>query len=1242
MAIENLPVWPFEPNWSESVSEVLSWLTDVMSSKIGAEQRRALRPNPKRSFEFATMAEGPEQALLSNLLSAFSAQKWYLPIWYDVSILDTGVPSGSTFLPCRDAASSGMRAGAVAFIAGNDAFTNELVEIQSIGANGITLVGPTTLNWPAGARIFPVTIGRLTDQPQLRKRSSSLVTSNVRFDDLNPTPVTGTAPKTAGPLIANGLIANAYHQETGRGGYFHHNSGTSEGQFIFIYGLYMAYEQMMNGTPTQKAAGAYYRNLAEEMLDAMGDGSEIGPMLRQAVPSNANTITLMHWLFAAKGDIPGQELIFALERPVHSTGTVRIPVSAGGATVFKVWAIYPSTSTLLYDSPFSPAFDTANPTTNTRLDIADGDWRIDSSGVTIINLPAGAPTNINWKIVYGYSTEGMIPAGQAFEAYPNWTRIEPGYAACAPDTFRWFEQAMTKAMVHDKRPGKYDKWNMLRAAMRRTAPKGQNITDLREVIEPLPGFDAIPVRGAPDGMYCYTDHPAALGPSNGGNMGWKGYDWWRRNSAGRIIGTIPANNGNLVKAEIGRGFRDQWRIATSYQDADQYLYVRISDWVVPNAAEGEHLRVYVSSTQAYDPDTRWYAEIGTLPRFESSVETIEFYIPRTSFRKVVSGSGADTVWGSVLPGGTWLENFGIEAAYRRAHTVRLDNIRLVASANAAGVAGSQMPYFPGAMPFAINADLNRQRFVGWNGSPFHGYQLADFWWWLATAADLAHPTLKASDLPIPDQTTGALTFPITATVGGLTKPKNALLMEQQLMFLRHAQLKYNADGGPNGFFAHTFVLNTPARESLGNPRPHSWTYTNDDPNTRWVGYQTRIVESLAELLLLTKDAPAFEDSRTLARTMINAWLGRLNVIWPNLNGVSVGGKLVRGMPTDFPDPRVSAPQTLYDEPHAAAHILRACVTMKAAGETNTSLLNTLMKRCWDYLELMWVTTGEMKFTWSPDPANKQWYGFWHGDILTTLATMLAHPTQLASGIDTEVVMQRLVETQQWLRDIGVGVTQPNTSAGLTHVYRDFHVLTLPTDDTENLNVDYERMIEDVDNEIAVPYRVDTAGRAFRLSGYSWVLEGRSDHTRFSNFLRVLRGRAKAIWLPTFMDDFELAADGVAGSDQLICSPCGYTLSGGPRRGRQDIMVETTTGVFFARILSSTVNQQGREVLTLDTPLPFAVPQLQLIRISVLNLVRLNHDDVQIDHRTDTAGVSTVKLTFRDAPDLRKPEAAFYE
>lgn len=895
-----------------------------------------------------------------------------------------------------------------------------------------------------------------------------------------------------GPLVKSSLITNAYNNQLGRGGYFHANSGTSEGQSVAIEGAFRAARVLLSGNAFEQSAAEWFRILGVSLLNAIGAGSLKGPMLRQPFPSSADTITLLHWLFAAKGNIPGQVATYDYVG-VPVAGKITIPRT----DIYNVWMIYPTDAYLLYQSPYSPAYDASGNEVQVRIT----DWKVEN-GATVVNVPDGAPNKSQWKVVFGFN-QGSIAQGEGFEAYPFWTPIPDGYAACAPDTFRWFDIALTEAIKVVTDP----KWSVLRAAMRKTAVRGQAISDLREVLKPMAGLPVFPASGSPDGMFCYSTHPKATSGQGGA-----GSNFWSREPDGNIKGVVPAGT-TPVQTQIGRGFNDEWRQATNYQDADGYLWLELSSnsklgsngykqdktkdivikklsngfqltgfgkTVTANVIEGDLLEglygsgnpvvsgaadkdgtygkfviqaagycqftlntsnaavaaltvgqtlteklayqveytgnifVFVSSTKNYDASKRWYADLKTIDGWDDVVtqfnagKFVNFYIPRTAFKRKDSDN-------AVLPAGTRFENFGISIEHPGGYTVRIGNMRMVKDATVAARAGAKMPYFPGAMPFAINADTVAQQFVGWNGSPFHGYQLPDYWFILGAEADAVHPGLKPSDLIVADPATGELSAPIAATdTAGVAKPKAALLMEQQLLFLKHAQQRWQMDGGQFGPFAHTFVLNTPARMSLGNPTPHTWVYVNDDPNTRWAGYQARVVESLARLTWITRFGAGWKTSRDLAGQMAADWLAWLNGYWPNLNGT------VRGMPTDFPDPRISAPQALYEDPHTPAIILRACLWMKLAGYGNAAVLDALIQRCWSYIDSFWLTKGPMRFTWSPLPDAGEWFGFWHFEIITTISVMLDEGKAVRpASITDDVLRERLRYTAQWLREIGV-------------------------------------------------------------------------------------------------------------------------------------------------------------------------------------------------------------------------------
>lgn len=817
-----------------------------------------------------------------------------------------------------------------------------------------------------------------------------------------------------GPMIYNGLITNAYHPEVGRGGYFHPNSGTSEGQGVMILAAFLAYEALKD-EPADAEVAEFYRDLAESMLTAMSEFDHNGAMLRQPIPDDANTITLIHWLFAAKGPVQLQHVV--LDGVVDLVdGEAVVPAEQMGDGVVNVWKLYPVGSELLYPSPFSPVIGGG------EIAVTDFEDNVDGSMTVTASAPDG-----QYKIVYAYYADETLPLGAAYEAYPVWTDIPDGYAACAPDTFRWFDMALNKA-VELGAPKNASKWLKLRDALRRTVVKGQNLSDLREVIRPMPKIGVF----ATDGMFCYSDNPNALAPEPGSGLetSWIGYNFFSRDAiSGNIIGEIPLATANpastgVSSTQIGRGFEDTWRSAMPYQEADRFLLVEMGVRQNQNISSSTvssvpGFRPFISSTREYDPTTRYHAAADSADSgqwlWDDRGEMRTLLFPRSAFKNSL---------GETFPLDGLILNFGIDlsAPATVSYTISLREIRLVSGPSAAWVVdnltearkGSKLPYFPGAIPFATNADLNAQEFVGYNGNPFHGYQLPDLWLHLAKEAALEHPNLTSADMPTANPETQEIRFPIDMqNVNGSAKPQHIALMEQQLLFLRDAADVYFRDHAIRGPFAHTFVLNTPARFNIGGPAPHTWVYTNDDPNTRWAGYQVRVVESLADIVRKTAGVEYAEDAHVLAKTQAVNWLNWLNTAWPDLSGSPY-----KGLPTDYP--AVGAPQTNYEELHSPALILRACLFLKMGAPDQTALCDALMKRCWDYMELFWNTSGEMAYTWSPRPADRWWYGFWHAEIIWTLAVMLNEArSAVVSTIPLETVRERLLLTSQWLDTTGV-------------------------------------------------------------------------------------------------------------------------------------------------------------------------------------------------------------------------------
>lgn len=165
-------VFPFPPNWASPVIETLEWKTDVLRSRDGREQRRALRENPRRSFEYDLLLNGEISAMFESYLWGWQDRYFALPVWTDIGKLTAGVPIGQSTLPVVTDTLS-FRANDFALIYRNQK-TYEVVELQSIASTVLTLKAPVASAWEAGTKVYPLLLSHLSDSVKQNRHTSSV------------------------------------------------------------------------------------------------------------------------------------------------------------------------------------------------------------------------------------------------------------------------------------------------------------------------------------------------------------------------------------------------------------------------------------------------------------------------------------------------------------------------------------------------------------------------------------------------------------------------------------------------------------------------------------------------------------------------------------------------------------------------------------------------------------------------------------------------------------------------------------------------------------------------------------------------------------------------------------------------------------------------------------------------------------------------------------------------------------
>ncbi len=178
-------VWTIPANGAEPVQESYGFLTEVLPSYNGHEQRVKLRAIPLERIEFGILADGREAQLAQSLIWGLHDEALVVPLWQYGSILSGSVSIGASLLPITDAADIPYRRsvdnGGYAVV-WRDPFTWELFSVSSTSGSGVATSDTATANWASGsAYVFPARLARFADAPLVTWLNSRVLEARLKF-----------------------------------------------------------------------------------------------------------------------------------------------------------------------------------------------------------------------------------------------------------------------------------------------------------------------------------------------------------------------------------------------------------------------------------------------------------------------------------------------------------------------------------------------------------------------------------------------------------------------------------------------------------------------------------------------------------------------------------------------------------------------------------------------------------------------------------------------------------------------------------------------------------------------------------------------------------------------------------------------------------------------------------------------------------------------------------------------------
>lgn len=177
-------IWPLVPNWTNGVKETYEFKTEVITSRSGKEQRRALRTTPRRTVSYSALADGTlrQRAVAALVKSRGDAVLMGDPIRKVRTT--SAIPVGSSAATLRSVPPwllVGMTVGVT---------HRRQVEVFTVSGrmgNQVTLSPPSARAFPAGANLTPMIKAWFSKSTAFDTVTDSVAVVPVNVDlDLDP------------------------------------------------------------------------------------------------------------------------------------------------------------------------------------------------------------------------------------------------------------------------------------------------------------------------------------------------------------------------------------------------------------------------------------------------------------------------------------------------------------------------------------------------------------------------------------------------------------------------------------------------------------------------------------------------------------------------------------------------------------------------------------------------------------------------------------------------------------------------------------------------------------------------------------------------------------------------------------------------------------------------------------------------------------------------------------------------
>lgn len=175
----SLPVFLPRPNWGNSITETWAWLTTVVTSESGAEQRRKIRRFPRRYVEAQFRGFDNKRQAMDLAVASMGKDPLLIPLWFDTQFIEAAYPRGTTVIT-GDFKYRNFHNGCIAIVRGTNIFDYELLPVLTVTDTTITMARGLLKDWKE-FQLLPCRQAVVDDQVSTTNYTSKATDYQIRF-----------------------------------------------------------------------------------------------------------------------------------------------------------------------------------------------------------------------------------------------------------------------------------------------------------------------------------------------------------------------------------------------------------------------------------------------------------------------------------------------------------------------------------------------------------------------------------------------------------------------------------------------------------------------------------------------------------------------------------------------------------------------------------------------------------------------------------------------------------------------------------------------------------------------------------------------------------------------------------------------------------------------------------------------------------------------------------------------------